>query len=81
MIELKFTAEKLSGEMIGSVVAADSFTKAKEKANLIASQNNLKIKSFEKKSIFIYKVKKTDNKIIPPKIFSIVGIFALTLLG
>lgn len=62
MIELKFTAEKLSGEMIGSVVAADSFTLAKEKANLIASQNNLKIKSFEKKTAFIYKVKKTNNK-------------------
>ena len=64
MVELKFTAEKLNGEVIGSVVAADSFISAKRKANLIAGQNNLKIKSFERKSTFIYKVRRVDNKII-----------------
>ncbi len=64
MIELKFTAEKLSGEIIGSVVAADSFSSAKEKAHLIANQNNLTIQSFEKKKPFIYKARKMNNKVI-----------------
>lgn len=64
MVEIKFTAEKLSGEMIGSVVAAESFSSAKEKAQLIASQNNLRITSYEKKTVFIYKVKKMNDKII-----------------
>lgn len=64
MIELKFTAEKLSGEIIGSVVAADSFSSAKEKAHLIANQNNLTIQSFEKKKPFIYKARKMNNKVV-----------------
>ncbi len=64
MIELKFTAEKLSGEIIGSVVAADSFSSAKEKAHLIANRNNLTIQSFEKKKPFIYKARKMNNKVI-----------------
>ena len=68
MVELKFTAEKLSGEMIGSVVAAESFSLAKEKAQLIASQNNLRIISYENKTVFIYKVKKMNDKIITGEI-------------
>lgn len=64
MVELKFIAVKLTGEEIGSVVAAESLSKAKEKARLIADQNNLTINSFEKKSAFAYKVKREDGKVI-----------------
>jgi hypothetical protein len=58
MIELKFTAEKLDGQIVGGVIAADSLSSAKQKANLIAVQNNFRIKSFEKKSTYLYKIER-----------------------
>jgi type IV pilus assembly protein PilC len=62
MIELKFTAEKLDGQIIGGVIAADNFSTAKQKAGLIAIQNNFRIKSFEKKCSFVYKAKRGMEK-------------------
>ncbi len=62
MIELKFTAEKLDGQIVGGVIAADSVSSAKHKANLIAVQNNFTIKSLEKKSTFLYKVRRGTEK-------------------
>jgi type IV pilus assembly protein PilC len=62
MIELKFTAEKIDGQVVGGVIAADSVSSAKQKANLIAVQNNFRIKSLEKKSTFIYKVRRGTEK-------------------
>ncbi|MDR3610454.1 MAG: type II secretion system F family protein [Ignavibacteriaceae bacterium] len=62
MIELKFTAEKLDGQVIGGVIAADTFSTAKQKAGLIAIQNNFRIKSFEKKSTFVYKARRGVEK-------------------
>ena len=62
MIELKFTAEKLDGQIIGGVIAADTFNTAKQKAGLIAIQNNFRIKSFEKKCSFVYKAKRGMEK-------------------
>jgi len=62
MIELKFTAEKLDGQVVGGVIAADSVSSAKQKANLIAVQNNFRIKSLEKKSTFVYKVRRGNGK-------------------
>jgi type IV pilus assembly protein PilC len=62
MIELKFTAEKFDGQLVGGVIAADSVTSARQKVNLIALQNNFRIKSIEKKSTFHYKVRKGKEK-------------------
>jgi type IV pilus assembly protein PilC len=62
MIELKFTAEKTDGQVIGGVIAADTFTSGKQKAGLIAIQNNFRIKSFEKKSTFVYKARRGAEK-------------------
>ena len=62
MIELKFTAEKLDGQVVGGVIAADSISSAKQKANLIAVQNNLKINKFERKRTFVYKVRRGTEK-------------------
>ena len=45
MIELKFTAEKLDGQKVGGVISADNYSTAKHKANIIAVQNNIKIKT------------------------------------
>lgn len=62
MIELKFTAEKFDGQVVGGVIAADSFSSAKQKANLIAVQNNFKIRSLEKKNTYIYKARRGREK-------------------
>jgi type IV pilus assembly protein PilC len=84
MIELKFTAEKLDGQVIGGVIAADSFSTAKQKAGLIAIQNNFRIKSLEKKCSFVYKAQRGMEKTVKgeQKAFSKQEVSeALTLLG
>ena len=84
MIELKFTAEKLDGQVIGGVIAADTFSTAKQKAGLIAIQNNFRIKSLEKKCSFVYKAQRGTEKIVKgeQKAFSKQEVSeALTLLG
>ena len=62
MIELKFIAEKLDGQKVGGVISADNYSNAKQKANIIAVQNNVKIKTIEKKSTYVYKVKRGNEK-------------------
>jgi type IV pilus assembly protein PilC len=84
MIELKFTAEKLDGQVIGGVIAADTFSTAKQKAGLIAIQNNFRIKSLEKKCSFAYKVRRGMEKPVKgeQKAFNKQEVIeALTLLG
>ena len=62
MIEVKFTAEKYDGQIVGGVIAADNFTSAKNKANIIAAQNNIKIKSIQKKNTYVYKIRRGSEK-------------------
>jgi len=84
MIELKFTAEKIDGQTVGGVIAADSVSSARQKANLIAVQNNFRIKSLEKKSTFLYKVRRGNEKPVrgEQKAFNKDEVVsALTLLG
>jgi type IV pilus assembly protein PilC len=84
MIELKFTAEKLDGQVVGGVIAADSITSAKKKANLIAVQNNFRIRKIEKKNTYLYKVRRGNEKPIrgEQKAFNKEEVVqALTLLG
>jgi type IV pilus assembly protein PilC len=84
MIELKFTAEKLDGQVIGGVIAADTFSTAKQKAGLIAIQNNFRIKSFERKCTFVYKARRGNEKLVKgeQKAFNKQEVNeALTLLG
>ena len=84
MIELKFSAEKLDGQVVGGVIAADSVSSAKQKANLIAVQNNFRLKSLEKKSTYLYKVRRGNEKPITgeQKAFNKKEVYeALSLLG
>ena len=84
MIELKFTAEKLDGQVVGGVIAADTVSSAKNKANIIAVQNNIRIKSLEKKSTFVYKVRRGNERPIKgeKKAFNKEEVIeAFTLLG
>ena len=84
MIELKFTAERLDGQVVGGVIAADTVSSAKHKANIIAVQNNIKIKTLEKKSTFVYKVRRGNERPVKgeKKAFSKEEVIeAFTLLG
>lgn len=62
MIELKFTAEKFDGQVVGGVIAADNLSSAKQKAQLIAVQNNFKIRTIEQKNTYLYKARKGNEK-------------------
>jgi type IV pilus assembly protein PilC len=71
MIEVKFTAEKYDGQIVGGVIAADNFNSAKSKANIIAAQNNIKIRKGSEKPIVGEKTAFTKEEIVE----------TLTLLG
>ena len=62
MVELKFTAEKLNGQAINGSLSANSYTEGKKKIQRLAEKNQLKIRLIEKKSTFLYKVKKGNEK-------------------
>jgi len=62
MIELKFTAEKFDGQIVGGVISADNYSTAKHKANIIAVQNNIKIRSLQKKNTYVYKIRRGSEK-------------------
>ena len=62
MIELRFTAEKLNGQTLTGSLSADSFPEGKKKIASLAKKNQLKIKSIEKKSVFLYRVRRGKEK-------------------
>jgi type IV pilus assembly protein PilC len=62
MVELKFTAEKLNGQAISGALSANSFSEGKKKIHRLAEKNKLKIKLIERKSTFLYKVRKGNDK-------------------
>ena len=49
MVELKFTAEKLNGQLITGSLSAESMREGKNKINRLAEKNRLKIKQIAKK--------------------------------
>lgn len=62
MIELKFTAEKMDGQVIGGIIAADSLPLAKQRVKTIAASNNFTLKKVEQKATFIYRIRKGNEK-------------------
>lgn len=62
MVELRFNATKPNGQPISGVLSAPTSKEAKRKINLLASKHKLSIKSIEKKSSFLYKVRKGKDK-------------------
>lgn len=65
MIEVRFTARKPNGQAISGTLTSSTFPDAKKKINSIISKHNLKLDKIEKKSTYIYKFKKGNEK---PKI-------------
>ncbi|RKY95605.1 MAG: type II secretion system F family protein [Ignavibacteriae bacterium] len=62
MVEFKFTAQRLNGQSISGTLSADSVSVGKKKIQKLAEKNKLKISTIEKKSTYLYKVRKGDEK-------------------
>jgi type IV pilus assembly protein PilC len=67
MIEVKFYAQRIDGQVINGVIAHDSYWEIRKQIKDIALKNNYRIKKVERKSTFRYKVKgkgKNDKPIV-----------------
>ena len=62
MIEFKFTAQRLNGQSINGTLSAVSVAEGKKKIQRLAEKNKLKISTVQKKSTFIYRVRKGNEK-------------------
>ncbi len=62
MIEFKFTAEKLNGQLISGTLSARSSTDGKKRIYGLAEKNQLKVKRIEKKSTYLYRVRRGREK-------------------
>ncbi|GMR24995.1 MAG: type II secretion system F family protein [Ignavibacteria bacterium] len=62
MVEFKFTAQRLNGQSISGSLSAISSSDGKKKISSLAEKNKLKIQSIQKKSTFLYRVRKGDEK-------------------
>jgi type IV pilus assembly protein PilC len=62
MVELKFTALKLNGQPITGTVTANSSTEGKKKIQKLAEKNKLKLNDIQKKSTYLYRIRKGNEK-------------------
>ncbi len=84
MIELRFSGTRPNGQSISGSFNAASLSEGKKRVGLLAEKNKLTINKIEKKSTFIYKVRKGSDKPIKgeQKAFSKEEVVnALTKLG
>ncbi len=62
MIELRFNAVKLDGQTVSGTIFTETYWSGKRKIHKLADKHKLKVKRIEKKSTFIYKIKKGVEK-------------------
>ena len=62
MVEFKFTAQRLNGQNISGTLSAISVSEGKKKIHRLAEKNKLKVQSVQKKSTFLYRVRKGNEK-------------------
>ena len=62
MIELRFNALKVNGQTLSGTLTAPTPKEGKSKIRQLAEKHQLKIKSIEKKSTFLYKIRKGNEK-------------------
>jgi type IV pilus assembly protein PilC len=62
MIEFKFTAEKLNGQLISGTLSSKSVSEGKRRIYRLAEKNQLKVKNIEKKSSYLYRVRRGKEK-------------------
>lgn len=64
MIEVRFTAQKPGGQVISGNLTEPTFSEAKKKIHKLVVKNQLKLQHIEKKSTYIYKIKRGKEKAI-----------------
>lgn len=62
MIEVRFNAQKNNGQAITGNLSEPTYKEAKQKIHKLAEKHQLKIKSIEKKSSYIYKIRRGKEK-------------------
>ncbi len=62
MIELRFSAEKPNGQVISGSLTSETIREGKKKIYKLAEKNQLKVKNIEKKSAYLYKIRKGNEK-------------------
>jgi type IV pilus assembly protein PilC len=62
MVEFKFTAQRLNGQNISGTLSAVSASDGKKKIQRMAEKNKLKITAVQKKSTYLYRVRKGNEK-------------------
>src|SRR3990172_10954096 len=62
MVEFKFTAQRLNGQNISGTLSAISATEGKKKIQRLAEKNKLRIQTVQKKSTFLYRVRRGNEK-------------------
>jgi type IV pilus assembly protein PilC len=62
MVEFKFTAEKVNGQLISGSLSAPTHGEGKKKIYRLAEKNQLKVRKIERKGTFLYRVKKGNEK-------------------
>ncbi len=62
MVEFKFTAQRLNGQNISGTLSALSASEGKKKIQRLAEKNKLKINVIQKKSTYLYRVRKGNEK-------------------
>ncbi len=62
MVEFRFTASKVNGQAISGALSADSVSEAKKKIRRLAEKNQLQLTNVEKKSTFLYRIKRGKEK-------------------
>ncbi len=62
MIEVRFNAQKNNGQAITGNLSEPTYKEAKEKIHKLAEKHQLKIQSIEKKSSYIYKIRRGKEK-------------------
>ncbi len=62
MVELRFTALKPNGQVISGTVNAATNSEGKAKINALVQKHGLTLKSIEKKSTYLFKIRKGNEK-------------------
>ncbi|MBS3945032.1 MAG: type II secretion system F family protein [Melioribacter sp.] len=62
MIEVRFNAQKNNGQAITGNLSEPTYKEAKQKIHKLAEKHQLKIQSIEKKSSYIYKIRRGKEK-------------------
>lgn len=61
MVELRFNAIKPNGQLLTGTLSAENYAEGKKKIQALLAKEKLKLKSIDKKSTYIYKIKKGNE--------------------